>query len=77
MTDRPPVPRQGGGPDDPRQWLVRHKLVTGLFLAAAAFYLLSEHTAHLWGILPWLIVLACPVLHLFMHRGHGGDNGTD
>jgi hypothetical protein len=22
--------------------------------------------------LPWLILLSCPLLHVFMHRGHGG-----
>lgn len=25
--------------------------------------------------LPWLVVLACPLLHLLMHRGHGGHGG--
>jgi len=42
------------------------------FLAIAAFYLITEHTAHLLGALPYLILLACPLLHFFMHRGHGG-----
>jgi hypothetical protein len=23
-------------------------------------------------VLPYLILLACPLMHLFMHRGHGG-----
>jgi hypothetical protein len=22
--------------------------------------------------LPWLILLACPLMHIFMHGGHGG-----
>ncbi len=42
------------------------------FLAIGAFYLLAEHTAHLFGVLPWLFLLACPFMHLFMHGGHGG-----
>ena len=42
------------------------------FLAIAAFFLITEHTAHVLGALPYLILLACPVLHFFMHRGHGG-----
>lgn len=25
---------------------------------------------------PWLVVFACPLLHVFMHRGHGGDEAT-
>jgi hypothetical protein len=23
------------------------------------------------GYVPWLILLACPLMHVFMHRGHG------
>jgi hypothetical protein len=27
------------------------------------------------GALPWLLVLACPLMHLFMHHGdHGGHD---
>ena len=55
-----------------RGWVIRHKVATFLFLAIAAFYLLTEHQAHLWGVLPWLIILACPLIHMFMHHGHGG-----
>jgi hypothetical protein len=27
------------------------------------------------GALPYLILLACPLMHLFMHRGHGHHAG--
>jgi hypothetical protein len=40
-------------------------------LSAAAFWLLTEHWGHLLGIAPYLLFLACPLMHLFMHRGHG------
>jgi hypothetical protein len=50
----------------------RSGLVLLGFLAIAAFLLLSEHRAHLLGFLPWLLLLACPLMHLFMHGGHGG-----
>jgi hypothetical protein len=43
------------------------------FLAIAAFYLLTEHTAHVFGALPYLLLLACPLMHVFMHGGHGGS----
>jgi hypothetical protein len=46
-----------------------------VFLAIAAFFLWEEHRAHLLGALPYLIVLACPLMHLFMHRGHHGHHG--
>jgi Flp pilus assembly protein TadB len=39
---------------------------------AAAAYLLSEHWGHVVGYWPYLLLLACPLMHLFMHRGHGG-----
>jgi len=42
------------------------------FLVIAAFFLFTEHRAHLFGVLPYLLLLACPLLHLFMHRKHGG-----
>ena len=34
-----------------------------------------EHKAHLEGVLyylPYLLLLACPLMHLFMHHDHGG-----
>lgn len=40
--------------------------------AIASFFLLAEHRAHLFGALPLLLLLACPLMHVFMHRGHGG-----
>jgi len=39
------------------------------------FFLWSEHRAHVMGALPYLILLLCPLMHFFMHRGHGGHNG--
>jgi len=45
------------------------------FLAIAAFFLFTEHRAHFFGILPYLLLLACPLLHLLMHGRHGGHGG--
>ena len=45
-----------------------------LFLAIAAFFLWEEHRAHILGALPYALVLLCPIIHLFMHRGHGGHD---
>ena len=45
------------------------------FAAVALFYLLTEHRAHLFGALPWLLLLACPLLHFFMHGRHGKHHG--
>jgi hypothetical protein len=56
-------------------WQTRGGIVLLGFLAIAAFYLLTEHTAHVFGALPFLLILACPLMHLFMHHGHGGHGG--
>lgn len=53
----------------------RGKIALVLFLGVAAFFLLSEHRAHLFGYLPYLLLLACPLMHLFHHGGHGGHGG--
>lgn len=45
------------------------------FLAVAAFFLWTEHRAHLLGALPYLLILACPLMHLFMHGGHRHHGG--
>jgi hypothetical protein len=56
----------------------RSGIVLPGFLAVAGFYLVTEHTAHFFGVLSFLIVLACPLMHLFMHHGggHGKDDGA-
>jgi hypothetical protein len=68
------------GPGAP-WWRSRSGIVLLGFLAVAAFFLLTEHTAHVFGALPWLLLLACPLMHLFMHGGHGhgghGARGND
>lgn len=40
-------------------------------LVIIGFYLWSEHRAHVMGALPYLLLLSCPLMHLFMHHGHG------
>ena len=38
----------------------------------AAFFVLREHWGHIAGSWPYLLLLACPVMHLFhRHGGHG------
>ncbi len=47
------------------------------FLALAVFLLWGEHRVHLLGALPYLLLLACPAMHLFMHHGHGNHQPAD
>ena len=49
----------------------RAKIAWGVFAAIAFFYLWTAHQAHFLGALPYLLLLACPIMHLFMHHGHG------
>lgn len=53
----------------------KQKLALIGFLIVAGFFLFTEHRAHLFGFLPFLLLLACPLLHSF-HGGHG-NHGAD
>lgn len=63
-------------PDSGKETKSRTKWVFIGFALVAAYFLITEHTAHLSGWLAsygiWLLLLACPLMHLFMHGGHGG-----
>jgi hypothetical protein len=48
------------------------KIAFACFTAIAAFFLLTEHLAHTLGALPYVLILLCPLMHVFMH--HGGDH---
>ncbi|WP_372528006.1 DUF2933 domain-containing protein [Piscinibacter sp.] len=48
------------------QWLL------WIGLAAAVAWLVFGHGVHLLQAAPFLVVLACPLMHLFGHHGHGG-----
>ena len=45
------------------------------FLVVAGVLLFTEHRAHVLGLLVWLPLLACPLMHFFMHGGHGHHHG--
>ena len=47
------------------------------FLAIGGAYLWLEHRAHLLGALVFLPLLLCPLMHLFMHHGHGDHSDHD
>ncbi|MDE2135695.1 MAG: DUF2933 domain-containing protein [Alphaproteobacteria bacterium] len=59
---------------------MRTKIALVVFLAIAGYFLVTEHSAHLAlaiPYLPWLLLLACPLMHLFMHHGHSErDTGS-
>ena len=59
----------------PSFWGSRYALGLLVLGAIAAYFLLSEHRAHFFGALPFLLLLACPLMHMFMHGGHGKHGG--
>ncbi len=54
----------------PSFWRSPAGLTLMVAIAVGGFYLVTEHTAHLLGSLPYLVFLACPLMHVFMHGGH-------
>jgi hypothetical protein len=42
-----------------------------VLIAIGGFFLWQEDRAHVLGILPYLLLAACPFVHLFMHGGNG------
>tara|TARA_R110000868_G_scaffold96209_3_gene264716 strand:+ start:1216 stop:1518 length:303 start_codon:yes stop_codon:yes gene_type:complete len=55
-------------------WLTPKGLAAMGLIGAATYFLLIEHRQHVWQYLPFLILLACPFMHIFMHGGHGGHS---
>ncbi|MEQ3763187.1 MAG: DUF2933 domain-containing protein [Alcanivorax sp.] len=46
-------------------------------IASVTYFLMMEHRQHLFQYLPFIIILLCPLMHIFMHGGHGGHGGHD
>lgn len=65
-----------GRPSGPN-WSRINQWVLWLGLAAAVAWMFFRHSAHLGQLLPFLILLACPLMHLFGHGGHGGHGASD
>lgn len=57
-----------------RKRLIGAVIMLGLI---GAFFLLREHWSHVAGYWPYLLLLACPLMHLFHgHGGHGSHKGS-
>ena len=54
------------------QWMI------GILLTGGTVYLLlPEFRQQILSALPWLIILLCPFMHIFMHRKHGKHQNED
>jgi len=57
------------------------RVITITIAVMVIYYLLTRHAAHTFGVLPYLLILACSLMHLFGHHHHGKhehrDTGND
>lgn len=66
-----------GGMGRAAGWLKRYALNIGICLALAVvgILVLTSFGRRLGGAGPYMLLLACPLTHLFMNHGHGGHGG--
>lgn len=57
----------------PTFWRSKTGIALGMLLVIALFYLAREHYGHILGLLPYMILLLCPLMHVFGHH-HGGHS---
>ena len=57
-------------------WGSRYSIGLLVMGAVALYFLLTEHRAHFFAAFPFLLLLSCPLIHIFMHHGHGGHGGS-
>lgn len=55
----------------PTFWRSKPGIALGMLLVIVLFYLAREHYGHMLGLLPYMILLLCPLMHFFGHH-HGG-----
>ncbi|CEG59166.1 DUF2933 domain-containing protein [Legionella fallonii] len=57
-------------------WRTPPGVIALIIIVIIGYYLITEHGAHIASLLgasPFLLlILLCPLMHLFMHKGHGG-----
>ena len=56
------------------RWLMWCCVALIAFALSAGFFIYrtpGEEESSASGWLPWLVLALCPLMHLFMHRGHG------
>ncbi len=61
--------------EPPSFWRTRYGIGLLVLGAVAAYFLLTEHLAHVAQFWPFSFLLACPLMHIFMHHGHGHSHG--
>jgi hypothetical protein len=58
-----------------QSWLLsRTGVATIVAVSVLGFLVYEGHGAHLLSASIYLLILACPLMHIFMHGGHGGHS---
>ncbi|WP_375753445.1 DUF2933 domain-containing protein [Vibrio sp. HN007] len=52
-------------------WLTPTGWAAVALIIFVSYFLVMEHSEHLFPFLPYLILLLCPLIHFFMHNNHG------
>jgi hypothetical protein len=55
----------------PSFWKAPFGIGATIAAAIASIYLWVAHKDHVLALLPFVFLAACPLMHMFMHRGHG------
>jgi hypothetical protein len=63
--------------EPPPFWRSRGGVVLLVVSAVVGFLLFTEHRAHVLGVLPFAFLLACPLMHIFMHHGSHSRKADD
>ncbi len=63
-------PHEHHSSETPGFWRSRTGVGFIVIGSVAGYFLVTEHWAHVVGFLPYLLLLACPIMHMFMHGGH-------
>lgn len=63
----------------PSFWKTPFGVVSTIVALVASAYLWVAHRDHLLALLPFALLAACPLMHMFMHRrhGHGGHSQAE
>ena len=59
----------------PSFWKTPFGIAAAVVAVVASAYVYLDHQGHAKALLPFLLLAACPLMHVFMHRGHGGHGG--
>jgi len=60
----------------PSFWKTPFGVLSTIVAVVASIYLWIAHKDHVLALLPFALLAACPLMHVFMHRGHGhGGHG--